>query len=78
VEGHLNRAQTFLVQQGVLDMPVKSTPLDAGYMKASALADAGVREQADIQIHNFRGGATNAKMANAMCSGVLSVPSTSC
>jgi radical SAM C-methyltransferase len=57
-----------LVQQGVWDMPLESMPLAAGYMKASALADPRLQEQADIQIHNFRGAVTNVRMANAMFS----------
>jgi radical SAM C-methyltransferase len=52
-----------LVQQGVWDMPLESMPLAAGYLKAMALADPCVRERADIEIVNFRGGATHVQMA---------------
>jgi radical SAM C-methyltransferase len=67
--GVTNRVRVLLTQQGVWDMPLESMPLAAGYMKASALRDARIREEMDIEIHNFRGGVTNAQMANAMFSG---------
>ncbi|MFD0886624.1 KedN5 family methylcobalamin-dependent radical SAM C-methyltransferase, partial [Streptosporangium algeriense] len=60
------RSTVFLVQQGVWEMPLESMPLAAGYLKATALADDRVRASTDIVIHNFRGGTTNATMANAM------------
>lgn len=68
VNGDRSSLQVFLVQQGIWDMPLESMPLAAGYIKATALADDQVRGAVDISIHNFRGGATNAQMANAMFS----------
>jgi hypothetical protein len=56
----------YLVQQGVWEMPLESMPLASGYMKATAMADDRIKESADIAICNFRGGATNAIMANAL------------
>ncbi|MDN3360026.1 KedN5 family methylcobalamin-dependent radical SAM C-methyltransferase [Actinomadura sp. DC4] len=53
-----------LVQQGVWDMPLESMPLASGYMKAAALADEEINRNADIKIHNYRGGVTHAAMAN--------------
>jgi radical SAM C-methyltransferase len=58
-----------LVQQGIWEMPLESMPLAAGYLKATALADDRIRDTTDITIHNFRGGTTNATMANAMFTG---------
>jgi radical SAM superfamily enzyme YgiQ (UPF0313 family) len=55
-----------LVQQGVWDMPLESMPLAAGYLKAMALADPEIRQQIDIEIYNFRGGATHAEMAHEL------------
>lgn len=62
------KTSVFLVQQGVWEMPLESMPLASGYIKATALVDDRIRESADIAIHNFRGGTTNAAMANAMFS----------
>ncbi|MGY0055417.1 KedN5 family methylcobalamin-dependent radical SAM C-methyltransferase [Streptomyces sp. LZ34] len=62
------RTSVVLVQQGVWEMPLESMPLASGYLKATALADDRIRETTDITIHNFRGGTTNATMANAMFS----------
>ncbi len=56
----------FLVQQGVWEMPLESMPLAAAYLKSVALADDRIRANTTISIHNFRGGTTNAVMANAM------------
>jgi radical SAM superfamily enzyme YgiQ (UPF0313 family) len=52
-----------LVQQGVWEMPLESMPLASGYLKAAALADPRLREQADIGICNYRGGTTLMAMA---------------
>ncbi|WJK42563.1 KedN5 family methylcobalamin-dependent radical SAM C-methyltransferase [Solwaraspora sp. WMMA2056] len=54
------------MQQGVWEMPLESMPLAAGYLKASANADDEIRNGMDIEIRNFRGGVTNAHMANAL------------
>lgn len=53
-----------IVQQGIWEMPLESMPLASGYLKATALADDEVRDGTDITIHNFRGGTSNAAMAN--------------
>ncbi len=63
-----DRTVAFLVQQGIWDMPLESMPLAAGYLKAAALTDDRIGLVTDIKIHNFRGGVTNAHMANAMFS----------
>jgi radical SAM superfamily enzyme YgiQ (UPF0313 family) len=59
----------FLVQQGVWDMPLESMPLASGYLKATAMADDDIRAHADIEIRNFRGGATHAVIANDLFGG---------
>lgn len=59
----------FLVQQGVWDMPLESMPLASGYLKATAMADDDIRAHADIEIRNFRGGATHAIIANDLFGG---------
>jgi radical SAM superfamily enzyme YgiQ (UPF0313 family) len=68
MENSLKRTHVLLVQQGIWEMPLESMPLAVGYVKASALTDARIRQAMDIKIHNFRGGATNIQMANAMFS----------
>lgn len=50
-------------------MPLESMPLASAYLKATALADPRLRDATAIQIHNFRGGVTNAAMANAIFIG---------
>nr|BAU09320.1 B12 dependent radical SAM methyltransferase [Streptomyces roseoverticillatus] len=50
-------------------MPLESMPLASGYLKATALADDRIRAATEISIHNFRGGTTNATMANALFAG---------
>lgn len=55
-----------LVQQGVWEMPLESMPLAAGYLKATALADPRLRAELDVDIHNFRGGATHVQMAQRL------------
>jgi hypothetical protein len=47
-------------------MPLESMPLAAGYLKAAALDDPEIARRAQIRIHNFKGGVTNAAMANAI------------
>jgi radical SAM superfamily enzyme YgiQ (UPF0313 family) len=58
-----DRVSIFLVQQGVWDLPLESMPLAAGFLKATALDDARIRQHADIRILNFRGGDSLSKMA---------------
>jgi radical SAM C-methyltransferase len=65
------RISVGLVQQGIWNMPLESMPLASAYLKATALADPVLRDRADIRIHNFRGGVTNATIANALFSGDL-------
>ncbi|WP_436971538.1 KedN5 family methylcobalamin-dependent radical SAM C-methyltransferase [Micromonospora vinacea] len=68
-DGNANATtKVFLVQQGVWEMPLESMPLASGYLKSTALADDRIRDACDISIHNFRGGTTNATMANALFS----------
>lgn len=63
-----------LVQQGIWDMPLESMPLASAYIRATALADERLRADTRIEIHNFRGGTTNAMMANDLfTSGVPDV-----
>lgn len=50
-------------------MPLESMPLASAYLRATALADPEIARGADIRIHNFRGGTTNAAMANAIFGG---------
>lgn len=63
---HDHRTLVHLVQQGIWDMPLESMPLAAGYLKSTALADDRIRAATEITIHNFRGGTTNARMANTL------------
>lgn len=65
----MSKTSVFLVQQGVWEMPLESMPLASGYLKATALADERVEAATDIAIKNFRGGITNAAMANALFTG---------
>nr|WP_228563635.1 KedN5 family methylcobalamin-dependent radical SAM C-methyltransferase [Catenulispora rubra] len=60
-----------LVQQGIWDMPLESMPLASAYMRATALADERLRADTRIEIHNFRGGTTNAMMANDLFTGAV-------
>lgn len=60
------KSTVYLVQQGVWEMPLESMPLAVGYLKAHALANPSIGRQMDITIHNFRGGATHAAMANSI------------
>lgn len=62
------RARVYLIQQGIWEMPLESMPLAAGYLKATALADAELRDSTDIQIFNFRGGVTLPAMADRLFS----------
>ena len=57
--GRGRRIRVFLVQQGIWDMPLESMPLASAYLKATALADDRIRDACEIEVHNFRGGATN-------------------
>jgi radical SAM C-methyltransferase len=59
-----DKISVYLVQQGIWEMPLESMPLASGYLKATALADERIRDAADIQIFNYRGGVTLTKMAN--------------
>lgn len=59
-----DKISVHLVQQGIWDMPRESMPLAAGYLKAAALADRRIRDNADIKIFNYRGGVTLAEMAS--------------
>src|SRR5690606_17643270 len=45
-------------------MPLEAMPLAAGYLKATALADPVIREAAEIDISNFRGGTSWLRMAS--------------
>ena len=47
-----------IVQQGVWDMEKESLPLAAAYLKAALIDDDRIRQEADVTIHNFQGGAT--------------------
>lgn len=62
------RTRVYLIQQGIWEMPLESMPLAAGYLKATALADAALRDRVDIQIFNFRGGVTLPAMADRLFS----------
>ncbi|XTZ19039.1 KedN5 family methylcobalamin-dependent radical SAM C-methyltransferase [Micromonospora echinospora] len=46
------------------DMALESMPLASGYLKATALADEGVRRSTDITICNYQGGVTHSTIAN--------------
>ena len=69
--GRGRRIRVFLVQQGIWDMPLESMPLASAYLKATALADDRIRDACEIEVHNFRGGATNVVMANALFGGEI-------
>ncbi|GGZ41688.1 KedN5 family methylcobalamin-dependent radical SAM C-methyltransferase [Streptomyces poonensis] len=58
----------FLVQQGVWEMPLESMPLASGYLKSTLMADDEISPHIEVSIKNFRGGTTNAVMANALFS----------
>ncbi len=60
------RSSVYLVQQGVWDMALESMPLAAGYLKATAMADDRIEDAMDIQVRNFRGGTSNAVIANSL------------
>ncbi|GAA4545569.1 KedN5 family methylcobalamin-dependent radical SAM C-methyltransferase [Amycolatopsis samaneae] len=60
------KLEVFLVQQGVWDMPLESMPLASGYLKATALADGRIADEAEITIRNFRGKVTLSAMANEL------------
>ena len=47
-------------------MPLESLPLAAGYLKATVLSDPALRNHIDIDIRNFRGGATHVQMAHEL------------
>lgn len=64
-----DKISVYLVQQGVWDMPLESMPLASGYLKATALADDRIRRDAEIVIHNFRGGASLYTMATQLFQG---------
>lgn len=63
-----HRARVYLIQQGIWEMPLESMPLAAGYLKATAHADAELRDSTDIEIINFRGGVTLPEMADRLFS----------
>jgi len=65
-DGAVRAPVVHLVQQGIWATPLESMPLAAPYLKATALDDARIRDACDIRIHNFRGGASNAMMANEL------------
>jgi radical SAM superfamily enzyme YgiQ (UPF0313 family) len=50
------RRSTWLVQQGVWDMPKESMPLAAGYLRATVLEDEALSREMDVRIFNFGGG----------------------
>jgi radical SAM superfamily enzyme YgiQ (UPF0313 family) len=52
------KTRVAIVQQGVWAMEKESLPLAAGYLKATLLADDRIRSEAEVQIHNFKGGIT--------------------
>lgn len=58
----------FLVQQGVWEMPLESMPLASGYLKSTLMADDEISPHVDVSIKNFRGGTTNALMADKLFS----------
>src|SRR5919197_2264614 len=60
------KKQVWLIQQGVWVMSLESMPLASGYLKATALADERIREEVDIEIFNFDGGATLTGLAQRL------------
>jgi len=58
----------WLVQKGVWDMPKESMPLAIGYLKSTAMANATIRENMQIEIHNFDGGDGQITMATRLFS----------
>lgn len=60
------KTTVFLVQQGVWEMPLESMPLASGYLKSTLVADKEISPHVDVSIKNFRGGTTNAVMANEL------------
>ncbi|MEU0336045.1 KedN5 family methylcobalamin-dependent radical SAM C-methyltransferase [Streptomyces sp. NPDC006193] len=63
------KKKVLLIQQGVWAMSLESMPLASGYLKATALADSRIREEMDIEIRNFDGGATLVGMAQELFGG---------
>lgn len=60
-----------IVQQSAWDIPLDSMPLAAGYLKSVVDADECVDGEADVTIHNFRGGLSLNAMARQLLSGRL-------
>jgi len=61
-----SKFKAVLVQQGVWDMPLESLPLASAYMKATALDDPVIAARCEVEIANFKGGMSNAAMANSL------------
>src|SRR5262249_44230058 len=62
----LRRRIVKLVQGGVWDMPKESLPLASAYLNAVLKADDVLRTELDVEICNFRGGASIIDMARAL------------
>jgi len=61
--------KVILVQQAAWDVPVDTMPLAAGYLKAVIDADAELDGAVDVQICNFRGGASLYDMVRRLLAG---------
>ncbi|MFI6346461.1 KedN5 family methylcobalamin-dependent radical SAM C-methyltransferase [Streptomyces sp. NPDC050560] len=60
------KKKVLLIQQGVWAMSLESMPLASAYIKATALDDQRIRDQLDIEIRNFDGGATLVNIAQEL------------
>ena len=63
------RRRVCIVQQGAWDMPKEAMPLAAGYLKAAVDTDERLRDELDVRIANFRGGAPVEAMAHDLFVG---------
>jgi radical SAM C-methyltransferase len=61
--------RVWLVQQGVWDMALESMPLAIGYLKASVLGDEHLAAEVDVELFNFKGGATTTEIATRLFGG---------
>lgn len=58
-----------IVQQGVWAMEKESLPLAAGYLKATLIDDERIASEAEVTIHNFKGGVTLGALVRQILTG---------
>ncbi len=67
-QSHQGKPRVWLIQKGVWDMPKESMPLAIGYLKSTAMANATIRENMQVEIFNFDGSDGQITMANQLFS----------